>query len=201
MNSRLIPEAVGLFTVTNFDDIVVLALFFGRGAGERGAARRIVAGQYLAFTAILAISIAVAYGASFLPTQAIPYLGLIPITFGLWDAWNLWQNHRRGGGSERTETTQGGGPTILKVAATTFGNGGDNISVYIPVFATVSTGTATVYAVVFLVLVGVWCAIGRFLATRPVSAKALDRWGHLLLPVVLIGIGLVILIEGGAFGL
>jgi cadmium resistance protein CadD (predicted permease) len=28
-----------------------------------------------------------------------------------------------------------------------------------------------------------------------------SRWGHVILPVVLIGIGLVILIEGGAFGL
>lgn len=201
MNSRLIAEAVALFTITNFDDIVVLALFFGRGAGERGSARRVVAGQYLAFTAIVAISIAIAYGASFLPRQAIPYLGLIPITFGLWDSWNLWKNHQRGGDSEHIETTPGGGPTTLKVAATTFGNGGDNISVYVPVFATVSTGAVTAYSAVFLVLVGIWCAIGRFFAARPVVAKALDRWGHVLLPVVLIAIGLFILIEGGAFGL
>jgi len=35
----------------------------------------------------------------------------------------------------------------------------------------------------------------------PAIAKALARWGHILLPVVLITIGLLILIEGGAFGL
>ena len=57
------------------------------------------------------------------------------------------------------------------------------------------------YCVVFLVLVGVWCAAGRFVATRPVIARPLGRWGHILLPVVLITIGLLILIEGGAFGL
>jgi hypothetical protein len=33
------------------------------------------------------------------------------------------------------------------------------------------------------------------------DAKALSRWGRILLPVVLIGIGLFILIEGDAFGL
>jgi cadmium resistance protein CadD (predicted permease) len=48
---------------------------------------------------------------------------------------------------------------------------------------------------------GVLCATGRFFATRPVIAKALDRWGHIVLPVVLVAIGLFILIEGGAFGL
>ncbi|MGW7440168.1 hypothetical protein [Streptomyces sp. NPDC054849] len=47
----------------------------------------------------------------------------------------------------------------------------------------------------------VWCFAGRFFATRPVIAKVLASWGHILLPLVLIGIGLLILIEGGAFGL
>jgi hypothetical protein len=42
---------------------------------------------------------------------------------------------------------------------------------------------------------------GWLLATRPMVARALSRWSHLILPVVLAGIGLVILIEGGAFGL
>ncbi|WP_435279911.1 hypothetical protein [Streptomyces sp. 1222.5] len=46
-----------------------------------------------------------------------------------------------------------------------------------------------------------WIAAGRYFATRPVIARALSRWGHILLPVVLIGIGLLILVEGGAFGL
>ncbi|MGI5508494.1 hypothetical protein [Streptomyces sp. CA-106131] len=39
---------------------------------------------------------------------------------------------------------------------------------------------------------------GRFFAARPLVAMALSRWGHILLPVVLIAIGLLILIEGGA---
>jgi hypothetical protein len=33
MLARLIAEAAGLFTIINFGDIVILALFFGRGAG------------------------------------------------------------------------------------------------------------------------------------------------------------------------
>jgi cadmium resistance protein CadD (predicted permease) len=199
MIARLIAEAAGLFAITNFDDIVILALFFGRGAGQHGTARRIVLGQYLAFTTILAIALALAYGASFLPKQAIAYLGLLPIGVGLWEAWKLWRN-RGGDNGQEAETAQGG-PTILKVATTTFGNGGDNISVYVPVFTTASTSAAIVYVVVFLILVGVLCATGRFFATRPVIAKALDRWGHIVLPVVLVAIGLFILIEGGAFGL
>ena len=204
MNSPISPgiiaEAAGLFAVTNLDDIVILSLFFAQGAGEHGSARRVVVGQYLAFTAILAVAIGIAFGASFLPEEAIPYLGLIPITIGLRDAWKLWKNRQRGDEGEQTHTTQGG-PTVRKVATTTFGNGGDNIGVYVPVFDTVGTSGTIVYAAVFLILVGVWCIAGRFFATRPIIARALSRWGHILLPVVLITIGLIILIQGGAFGL
>jgi cadmium resistance protein CadD (predicted permease) len=200
MSPGLIAEAAGVFAVTNLDDIVILSLFFAQGAAEHGSARRVVAGQYLAFTVILAVAIGIAFGASFLPKEAIPYLGLIPITIGLRDAWKLWKNRQRGDEGEQTETTQGG-PTVRKVAATTFGNGGDNIGVYVPIFDTVGTSGTFVYTAVFLVLVGVWCVAGRFFATRPIIAGALSRWGHILLPVVLITIGLIILIQGGAFGL
>src|SRR5215472_5692666 len=121
MSPGLIAEAAGLFAVTNLDDIVILALFFAQGAGEHGSTRRVVAGQYLAFVAILAVAIGIAFGASFLPEEAISYLGLIPITIGLRDAWKLWKNRQRGDESEQTETTQGG-PTVRRVTVTTFGN-------------------------------------------------------------------------------
>lgn len=200
MTAGVVAEAAGLFAVTNFDDIVILSLFFAQGAGQHGSARRVLAGQYLGFTAILAVAIAVTFGASFLPEQALPYLGLLPIALGLRDAWKVWKNRKRGDGGEQAESEQDG-PAILKVATTTFANGGDNIGVYVPVFTNVGTSGTIVYCVVFLVLVGVWCAAGRFVATRPVIARPLGRWGHIVLPVVLIAIGLLILIEGGAFGL
>ena len=83
----------------------------------------------------------------------------------------------------------------------TLANGGDNIGVYVPVFAATGLGALITYVVTFLVLVAVWCGAGWSFASRPVVARVLTRWGHLMLPVVLIVIGLIILIEGGAFGL
>jgi len=197
----IIGQAAGLFAVTNIDDILILALFFAQGAGHHGSTRRIVLGQYLGFAAILAVAVAAAFGATLLPESAIPYLGLLPLALGLKAAWQAWRNHRDGEGDEEEAQAEGSGPSPLEVAAVTFANGGDNIGVYVPVFATAGVGGMSVYAVVFLVLVAVWCFAGRFFATRPVIAKALSRWGHILLPLVLIGIGLLILVEGGAFGL
>ncbi|MER7998360.1 cadmium resistance transporter [Streptomyces sp. NPDC095613] len=200
MNLGVIGQAAGLFAVTNIDDILILALFFAQGAGHRSSTRRIVLGQYLGFAAILAVAVAAAFGATFLPESAIPYLGLLPLALGLKAAWQAWKDHRDGGENDEAEAKERG-PGSLEVAAVTFANGGDNIGVYVPVFATAGVGGMSVYAVVFLVLVAVWCFAGKFFATRPVIAKALARWGHILLPVVLIAIGLLILIEGGAFGL
>lgn len=59
----------------------------------------------------------------------------------------------------------------------------------------------TLCAVVFLALVAVWCFASGFFATHPVIAKDLPRWGRILLPLASITIGLLILIEGGAFAL
>ncbi|MBL1120752.1 cadmium resistance transporter [Streptomyces sp. 110] len=201
MDLSIIGQAAGLFAVTNIDDILILALFFAQGAGRPGSTRRIVLGQYLGFAAILAVAVAAAFGATFLPESAIPYLGLLPLALGLKAAWQAWKDHRDGSGDEEDEQTREGGPSPLEVAAVTFANGGDNIGVYVPVFATAGNGGMSVYAAVFLVLVAVWCFTGKFFATRPVIAKALARWGHILLPLVLIAIGLLILIEGSAFGL
>lgn len=198
MNPGIVGQAAGLFAVTNIDDLVVLALFFAQGTAHHGAARRIAVGQYLGFAVILGVAVTAAFGATFLPGGAVPYLGLLPLALGVKAAVQAWA---RRGDDDGKRSTEDGGPGIFTVAAVTIANGGDNIGVYVPVFATAGAGGMSVYVIVFLVLLAGWIAAGRYFATRPVIAKALSRWGHILLPVVLIGIGFVILIEGGAFGL
>jgi cadmium resistance protein CadD (predicted permease) len=190
-------QAIGLFLVTNIDDIIVLSLFFARGAGQRGTTTKIVVGQYLGFGAILLASVAVTFGAGlFLPDDAIPYFGLIPLALGLWAAWQVWRN-----GDDDDDSVADRPISALTVAAVTFANGGDNIGVYVPVFLTVGTAAVVAYCVVFLALVLVLVLAAKFVATRKPIAEVLERWEHVLFPLVLILLGLVILIEGGAFGL
>lgn len=197
MNGAALAQAAGLFAVTNIDDIVVLALFFAQVAGRPGGTFRIVAGQYLGFAGILVAALAAAFGASFLPESVRPYFGLLPLLLGLRAAWKVW----RGDDDDDDLSTHGEGPSVLTVAGVTFANGGDNIGVYVPVFVTAGNARLALYAATFLILVAVLCAAGKFLATRPPIARVLSRWGHILLPVVLIVLGVVILVEGGAFGL
>lgn len=193
-------KAIGMFAITNVDDIVVLALFFSQ-AHRPAEALRVVAGQYLGFIAILAVAALGALGVGMLPASALPYLGLLPLALGIRAGWGVWSGRRHPDAREDDAPAGGAAPGVLAVATVTFANGGDNIGVYVPVFANAGTGGLVTYCAVFLVMVAAWCAAGRFLATRPVVAGALSRWGHLLLPVVLVGIGLSILLKGGAFEL
>lgn len=199
MNVGLIGQAVGLFAVTNIDDIVILALFFGQAVGRAGALR-VIAGQYLGFTALLIAAVVGALGAGLLPEAAIPYLGLLPLLLGLRGATSAWRERN---GDDRAEGPElrAAGPGMFAVAAVTVANGADNLGVYVPVFANSGTGALLSYVAVFLLLVAVWCAVGFTVANRPIVARALSRWGHIVLPITLIAVGLVILIEGGAFGL
>src|SRR5215210_2695017 len=104
MNLGLIGQAVGMFAVTNIDDILVLAVYFGQAGSERRAGLRVVVGQYLGFAAILAASLVGALGAALLPASVLPYLGLVPLALGLRAAWRAWHERRdTGEGGEAAE--------------------------------------------------------------------------------------------------
>ena len=195
-----ILQAIGLFVATNIDDIIVLSLFYARGAGQRGTTRKILLGQYLGFGGILLAAVVISLGArSFLPEDALPYFGLIPLALGLYAAWRAWRN--RGDDDDDEAKVADKQVGVLTVAAVTFANGGDNIGVYVPVFATASTTAIIAYCLVFLALVGLLVLAAKYVATRRPIAEILERWDHILFPLVLIGLGIVILLEGGAFGL
>jgi cadmium resistance protein CadD (predicted permease) len=195
-----ILQAIGLFIATNIDDIVILSLFFGRGQGQPGTTRSILAGQYLGFLGILGAAVAAAFGAQvLLPEAILPYFGLIPLGLGLWVAWQAWRN--RGQDDDDEAQLEGKRVSVWTVAAVTFANGGDNIGVYVPVFVSVSWSAVLAYCIVFLLLVAALVFLAKWISSRKPIAEALERWEHILFPAVLIGLGIVILVSGGAFGL
>ena len=195
-------QAIGLFLATNIDDIIVLSLFFARGAGQRGTTVRILVGQYVGFAGILGAAVLVSLGAgAFLPPEVIPYFGLIPLGLGLWAAWQAWHRRHDDDDDDDESKIEGKKVAVWAVAGVTFANGGDNIGVYVPVFLSVGPAAVVAYCVVFLVFVAVLVVVAKFIAPRRPIAEILERWEHILFPLVLIGLGIFILISGGAFGL
>lgn len=198
VHPAIVVQAAAMFVATNIDDLVVLAVFFGRARGDRSAIVRVVAGQCVGFIAILAISVVGALGARLLPDAAIAYFGLVPLLLGMWAAWVAWRH--RDGDEDDWEMARPGVGTAT-VAAVTFANGGDNIVVYVPAFAVAGPSGMAVYVIAFLVGVSALCVLCRRIAEHPAVADVLERWEHIVVPAVLIGIGLAVLVEGGAFRL
>lgn len=184
-----LAAATGLFVATNIDDIVVLSLFFARGAGHKDTTAAILMGQYLGYLGILAASAVVGLGFNaVLPEELICYFGLIPLLLGLWAAWQAFRDE------DDDDDVSSNKLSTLVVAGVTFANGGDNIGVYVPVFTTSTPAEVAIYCATFLVLVAplVWAA--RFVATRPSIAEVLERGESVLFPAVLILLGIAILL-------
>jgi cadmium resistance protein CadD (predicted permease) len=78
------------------------------------------------------------------------------------------------------------------VAVVTVANGADNLSVYIPMFAA-DISWLPLYVATFAVMTALWSALAWRLVRNRALGALLQRWGHLLLPVVLIALGLNIL--------
>lgn len=107
---------------------------------------------------------------------------------------------RRGG--EREEPTQArSGSRWLAVAFVTVANGGDNVGAYVPVFAVRSPVELLITIVVFLVLTAAWCFIGHALVSHPRAGPIVRRIAAPLTPFVLMAIGVLIVIESGAYRL
>ncbi len=181
------------FAATNIDDIFVLTLFFGQ-VGRRLRRWHVVAGQYLGFSALVAISL-VGYFARFIVSPAwIGLLGLLPIALGV---RHLLRRHE----SEEEEVGARRAAGVLSVAAVTFANGGDNIGIYTPLFAASDPASLLVMLAVFFVMLALWCVAGFFIGNHPAVKRTLDRYGHIIVPFVLIGLGIYIIIESGTLKL
>jgi cadmium resistance transport/sequestration family protein len=197
---------VAAFVATNIDDIFLLTLFFSQ-VNTTFRKRHIVLGQYLGFAALVAVSTLGFLGTLIVPPAVIGLLGIVPILMGLHKLVQRTSAHAVGDVPLKQDVATPQRHTILDtvlsphtygVAAVTVANGSDNISIYLPLFASGDAGYMGIIILVFFVLVGVWCFVGYKLGKHPTVARVLDRYGHILVPFVLIGLGIFILLESGA---
>lgn len=205
-------EGIIAFSATNIDDIMILLLLFSQ-VDINLRRRHIILGQYLGFAAIVLASLPGFFGGLIVQREWIGLLGILPIAIGLMQLLKREQEtieiqevttdfkHASSVNSVLSVILSILHPQTYKVAAVTIANGGDNISIYVPLFAGQSLASLGVILSVFFIMVGVWCAIAYLLSQHVTIAKILSRYGNVLVPFVLIGLGLFIMYERGTFGL
>jgi cadmium resistance protein CadD (predicted permease) len=176
--SALITGAIA-FSATNIDDIVFLTVFFSQTRHRW----HVVVGQYLGFTALVLVSLIGFFGGQVLPHSWLRLFGIAPIAIGIKKLFEIRD--------DGTGSTVGTG--ITSVAAVTFVNGADNIGIYAPLFAVSDSRRLIVMVCVLYVLLAVWCAVGYLIHRHKAVAYTLKRWGHWIVPVVLMALGIYIL--------
>jgi cadmium resistance protein CadD (predicted permease) len=208
-------EGIIAFTVTNIDDMMILLLLFSQ-IDSNFRKRHIFIGQYLGFFAIIMLSLPGFFGGLFIQREWLGLLGILPIAIGMKQLIN-----------QQTESTEGTGvqtvnpdfprllhpnpvfsfflsilhPNTYQVAAVTIANSGDNISVYIPLFAGQDFVSLGIIIAVFLAMVGVGCGIAYLLTSQVTIGYILSRYGRAMIPFILMALGLFILYDRGTFKL
>ena len=192
---EIVAAAAGIFAGTNVDDLVVLTvLFLSARASGRPRPWQIWAGQYAGIAALVAVSAVAALGLTLVPDRWVGLLGLVPIALGVRGLIGGLRD--RDGDAPQALTAANG----FAVAGVTVANGADNIAVYTPVFRSLGLGGSVVTCLVFAVLVAVWCGAAAWLGSHERVISLVRRYGHWLVPLVFIVIGVVIVVESGVLG-
>ncbi|MCU4821760.1 cadmium resistance transporter [Bacillus cereus] len=202
-----IISSVVAFATTNIDDIFILLVLFsqvrtevirkeGRAVREKVMRKKlyIVIGQYFGFSMIVFLSIVGSLSSFFIPVSWIGLLGFVPIYMGVKGLLSL----RSYKSNEVIDNVTG---SLFKVASITLANGADNISIYIPMFASQTLETNIVTLVIFFFMIAIWCFISYKLLKAPILAKVLEKNCYIIVPIVLIGLGMFLLFRSDTIGL
>ena len=208
-------EGIIAFTVTNIDDMMILLLLFSQ-IDSNFRKRHIFIGQYLGFLAIIILSLPGFFGGLFIQREWLGLLGIIPIAIGMKQLINQQIETTE---STEVQTVNPDFPRLLhpnpvfsfflsilhpntyQVAAITIANSGDNISVYIPLFAGQDFVSLGIIIAVFLAMVGVGCGIAYLLTSQVTIGYILSRYGRAMIPFILMALGLFIMYDRGTFKL
>ena len=179
-----ILSAVMAYIATNIDDMIINMLLFSSSKSKKDDTS-IVLGKYLGIAGLMAISIAMAAGAQATIAQYVHLLGFVPVFLGIKSLRN---------NTASDEDVAINGSFILSTAAITIASGGDNIGVYVPLFASFDISQFAIVVIVFAFMTALWCALGKSLANMPAIKNTIKKYSNIITPVVYITLGLYILL-------
>jgi cadmium resistance protein CadD (predicted permease) len=202
--------AAAAFIGTNIDNCLVTTAMVAGAPLER--ARRIAAGQVLGFVLLVAVSAAAAVALFEFSAAVVGLLGLVPLAIGVKGLVGLRRSavaaEDRGSGSRSgrrsrstAATDRAVGRSLTAAALVTIGAGGDNLAVYIPLFRV--GGTTNLLAIVAVFAAGEVAVTAAVLGAgrHPRARAVMLRFGAVAVPVLLCGIGVLVLLQAGTFSL
>jgi cadmium resistance protein CadD (predicted permease) len=192
--------AAVIYAAANVDDIIVLAGFY---ADPRVRVRHVTTGQFIGIAILFGVCAAVSLLAVVVSARYIGLAGFAPIVLGLLKLWQLWRrkpdiDRSSPSLAERHSNASG---KILTVTAATIGNSSDALGVWAPVMAVHSHRTIPLFGLTFAAMTGLWCLAAFWTAHHPTFGAPIRRFAHLVVPVVLVGLGVFVLEHAGSLQL
>lgn len=190
MSLSFIFTAIGIFFVTDTDDLIVLLLLW-LAAKTPQQRHSVIIGQYLGIITLMLVAWIISRGVvHFNVVHWTRWLGLIPLLLGTMGLRN-WLRHRDTGGLKSLLTRAVSLPIVWSL---TVGNGGDNLSIYIPYFSKLTLPAFGAVSLIFLIMIGGWLTISYYLAKSVPASYFFARFGAWLSPILFIIVGLAILL-------
>ncbi len=197
---------------TTFDDNLYLTAFFGK-VNRTFRPKHIIIGEFLGFTTLVCASLPGFFGGLIIPSTWIGLLGLLPIAIGISNfisreeegetvqAVSVDLTPTKPGRQNKSLLATIRDPQTYRVSAVTIANGGNNIGIYVPLFASSNLPSLGVILCVCYFTVGAWCLLSYNLTRNPLMTPVLTRYGRKIFPFVLIYLGLSILIKSESYRL
>ncbi|MDF5707784.1 MAG: cadmium resistance transporter [Nostoc sp. S4] len=196
---------------TTFDDNLYLTAFFGK-VNRSFRPKHVVIGEFLGFTTLVCASLPGFFGGLVIPSTWLGLLGLLPIAIGISNFISREEPETVQAVSVLTSSSKSGrqkksllaiirDPQTYRVSAVTIANGGNNIGIYVPLFATSNLPSLSVIVCVCYFAIGAWCLLSYNLTRNPLMTPVLTRYGRKIFPFILIYLGLSILIKSETYRL
>ncbi|MCK9151496.1 cadmium resistance transporter [Methanobacterium alcaliphilum] len=187
--------ATSSFIATNLDDIFLLIVFFAHPDYKTSS---IITGQFLGISLLILISFPAFLFKSFIPPVYLAIMGVFPLIIGLKQVVNLHKSKKNEDKdilpiSKKSKLTTRK-TSFLSVMGVTIFNGADNIGVYAPLFANLTLPNVILTIFIFLIMTGIWCIIAHFMINKSSLGNKIRKYGHIILPFILILLGFSIII-------
>jgi len=174
------------FVSTSLDSLFVLIPLLAADRTRQGA---VLLGYGLALATVVMASWGVAQLGEAIFPRGLSILGVVPIAMGI---AGLIRGLRS---AEAPSPANESARSAAAVAVLTLSMSGDNLGVFIPLFADTSRPMDLVIALNLIVAAGIWSTLALSMSRRSQIRSWSTRWGPILIPFLLIAVGTYILLD------
>lgn len=194
--SGVILSAVLSYIGTSIDHIIVLILLFNQTQHRKRDDVSIISAVFIGFTLIVLTSLAARFGLSLFEPDWIGLLGLIPIVLGVRVLFKPVDDEQKAQ-DEISRSFSRHQSQFVSVFFLMLAFGGDNLGVYIPLFASLDWLGITVTLLIYYGLTGIMLAAAYKISEVKKINHFIEKYERWLVSSVFILLGLFILLENG----